>query len=998
MKILIKRISSLLLATVFLSNQLAFQKSQICTRTNSDSSALRPISFIKDSITYDMLKKKYDDMRQEAPDQQKAENIALAQELIVALSKLPRKKGEPLKQEISLKNSNVSKFFKSRAIKEKEKQQDILQYAQCIKDIFPNGILKKRDLEKSARKFFDEAYLPLYNKGIEHGIVQFRLMSAIGEFEGSKQEYEKYLATLSEEEKEMLLQRKRFGANWGETWRESRLYEEQPMFTCDKELAQATAKKYAEIGKEILKIVTDETLSKKVLAYSKLVSEYYLKRKYEDLFDSLLLSQVEESPPVSTFKNTMDADYMSFPMIYGGPLIYDDNDVKKLLTAETSEIKKWEMYKIISWLTGTKRINSPVAANQAMEELQKEGRRKELGKIYDFLYKLYGKAIYKKDTLSLLSDDPDKVKKCKAYMYISTFFRGKYIKNNSMAFNVLDKAKDKIKKREAYLLLSRASGTVVDNDEASETLASNNDAKKKQKLYTSISNIYKGKKEIADDKKVLSILNEEKDWKKKDAIYNVISTAFKARPVGDNNILEIFETEPKEELREWAYMLWMWRAEAFEPRKEQVKDLQNEATKLVAEKYNIPSLTNYHQLQARVQRADFDEYKRFMKQMKVDLKDDIKRADQEIADLLKKESAELEPAPWNTSWALRDVYKEVDEYLPANKLMGMFLETLKDLGLDAEMIYFDTNPSDSRKTETGRFKHPGVCCALGEKDTRIIITLASGGRLTAWVMFHESGHAIDHLYSDYREGPTFASCDTRMKEGMARFIENMLYTPEWLAKYPRNSKGEQMPLELIKKFLIAHRLEDLVGYRSKADYFADMNIDELLYMISDVKKYEPEKYKEMFGSLDVPELEALKKLQWDNLDEVKKFPAPAELRKYPRYCALIHYIWFTVYLPIRYMYADWYYHMVVHFVMKKHGSIINSEMGKIIKFIAANGDKIPNPQFIEQLINDILEPAEPVKFGPEYYTKYLKDPLIYYNQTEKLNKNSRNENVIAQAA
>jgi hypothetical protein len=157
-----------------------------------------------------------------------------------------------------------------------------------------------------------------------------------------------------------------------------------------------------------------------------------------------------------------------------------------------------------------------------------------------------------------------------------------------------------------------------------------------------------------------------------------------------------------------------------------------------------------------------------------------------------------------------DVTAQMDPYFGFDTALGRWGRSFTALGIRYHGATLTLDLLDRKGKYENGFMHgplPGFVDAGTYKPARINFTanaipgqIGSGHRATE-TLFHEGGHAA-HFSNIFMPAPCFsqeyAPTSVAFAETQSMFLDSMVETPAWLARYARDGRGMPMPLSLIK--------------------------------------------------------------------------------------------------------------------------------------------------------------------------------------------------------
>ena len=168
--------------------------------------------------------------------------------------------------------------------------------------------------------------------------------------------------------------------------------------------------------------------------------------------------------------------------------------------------------------------------------------------------------------------------------------------------------------------------------------------------------------------------------------------------------------------------------------------------------------------------------------------------------------------PWNFPYYTSgDLTAEIDPYFPFEDSFIRWGRSFAALGIEYSGATLQLDLVDRRGKYSNGFMH-GTSPTWVENGTfhpaRINFTanavpgqIGSGQRATQ-TFFHEGGHAA-HFSNIRMPAPCFsqefAPTSVAFAETQSMFLDSILGDADWLARYAKNSEGEPMPIELIRK-------------------------------------------------------------------------------------------------------------------------------------------------------------------------------------------------------
>lgn len=124
--------------------------------------------------------------------------------------------------------------------------------------------------------------------------------------------------------------------------------------------------------------------------------------------------------------------------------------------------------------------------------------------------------------------------------------------------------------------------------------------------------------------------------------------------------------------------------------------------------------------------------------------------------------------------------QKYDPYFSTHKMIGLFSETLKQLGIDIysqKNIIFDI---EKRKNKSPR----AFCCTVRIPDEIYLVVMPSGGQDDYEAMFHEGGHAQHFAHTSENLDFEYKFLgDNAVTEGYAFLLESLLQNRYWLADF-----------------------------------------------------------------------------------------------------------------------------------------------------------------------------------------------------------------------
>ena len=216
--------------------------------------------------------------------------------------------------------------------------------------------------------------------------------------------------------------------------------------------------------------------------------------------------------------------------------------------------------------------------------------------------------------------------------------------------------------------------------------------------------------------------------------------------------------------------------------------------------------------------------------------------------------------PWNHPYYTSgDLTAEIDPYFPFAESFTRWIRSFDALNIDYSGATLQLDLVDRRGKYSNGFMH-GASPAWVEsgelQKARINFTanavpgqVGSGERATQ-TFFHEGGHAAH--FANIRMpapcyGQEYAPTSVAMAETQSMFLDSFLKDADWLARYGKNSNGESVPVELIKKnakkdqTLLAWRLRSMLSvcYAEKEIYEMapeDLTPESIIGIIRDVEQ------------------------------------------------------------------------------------------------------------------------------------------------------------------
>jgi hypothetical protein len=167
---------------------------------------------------------------------------------------------------------------------------------------------------------------------------------------------------------------------------------------------------------------------------------------------------------------------------------------------------------------------------------------------------------------------------------------------------------------------------------------------------------------------------------------------------------------------------------------------------------------------------------------------------------------------WNFLWHIAgDVTAQMDPYFGFGTALGRWGRSFTALGIKYNGATLTLDLLDRKGKYENGFMHgpvPGFLDGGRYLPARINFTanaipgqVGSGHRATE-TLFHEGGHAA-HFSNIFMPAPCFsqeyAPTSVAFAETQSMFLDSCIETPAWLARYARDSRGEPMPLALIKE-------------------------------------------------------------------------------------------------------------------------------------------------------------------------------------------------------
>jgi hypothetical protein len=167
---------------------------------------------------------------------------------------------------------------------------------------------------------------------------------------------------------------------------------------------------------------------------------------------------------------------------------------------------------------------------------------------------------------------------------------------------------------------------------------------------------------------------------------------------------------------------------------------------------------------------------------------------------------------WNFLWHIAgDVTAQMDPYFGFGTALGRWGRSFTALGIRYNGATLTLDLLDRKGKYENGFMHgpvPGFQDGGRYLPARINFTanaipgqVGSGHRATE-TLFHEGGHAA-HFSNIFMPAPCFsqeyAPTSVAFAETQSMFLDSFIDTPAWLARYARDSRGEPMPLPLIRE-------------------------------------------------------------------------------------------------------------------------------------------------------------------------------------------------------
>ncbi|MCB0713607.1 MAG: peptidase M3 [Ignavibacteriae bacterium] len=229
-----------------------------------------------------------------------------------------------------------------------------------------------------------------------------------------------------------------------------------------------------------------------------------------------------------------------------------------------------------------------------------------------------------------------------------------------------------------------------------------------------------------------------------------------------------------------------------------------------------------------------------------DLEEKTREACRRSIEELKEKKGESAAQPWNFSfYTSGDLSTELDPYFPFEDSFTRWGRSFAALGISYGGATMQLDLVDRKGKYSNGFMH-GPSPAWVEDGrlhpARINFTAnalpgqVGSGQRASETFFHEGGHAA-HFSNIRMPAPCFAQefapTSVALAETQSMFLDSLLKDPDWMARYAKDTEGEDIPKELIYKNIEkesryrAWRLRSMlaVSYAEKALY--EMSEEEL---------------------------------------------------------------------------------------------------------------------------------------------------------------------------
>lgn len=420
----------------------------------------------------------------------------------------------------------------------------------------------------------------------------------------------------------------------------------------------------------------------------------------------------------------------------------------------------------------------------------------------------------------------------------------------------------------------------------------------------------------------------------------------------DNKVDEILIREANRKVRKAVWELMSERGKACIGKRIELVSLQNKAISEIAKEHDLRNkngllYTNYFEFMFEAREFDKEGYERYMDDVDKGTQAQTKEVIESACEKLKVDKLQ----PWDVLHVDYKAIKKAERFYTSDKAIKALYKTFSEFGFDISKIHIDRNEREGKLII--KSPHGGACFTVDplKEDIRLLSAPGDGSN-SIYALFHETGHANHSLNTDRTNGYLTAGHSLIIAEAMARFMENIIFEPEWMMENLGMSK------ETVIDFLDARRRRNLIKFRGVRHYVALRDFDKNMYEIVYKYKHNPQAYQKEYGNKS-PE-DVLTKLYWDQCSEKIGIPGPKGLKKFyelPQWAGLYHYLFTTAYLPISYFYADLLdAHNKYHFLEQYDYIIGNPEVGKwLTENYLKWGDAMPWYEIIEKALGGSVD-------------------------------------------